>query len=132
MIEIMLFQDPATTGRRNGTLSLLKALIAAIAIVRFTRSFGSNASAANAQASSDACVSLARVSENERGHYIANGRICPAMDPLRDADGGMEKCRLYSREKWLPFANPDAVATSATVMPVSANRRRALSSLKAR
>ena len=41
-------QGLAATGRRNGAPSLLNAFIAAIAIARSTRSFGSNASAAAA------------------------------------------------------------------------------------
>jgi len=58
LIDLILYRDAkksssqpqglAATGRRNGAPSLLKAFIAAIAIVRSTRSFGSNASAAAA------------------------------------------------------------------------------------
>jgi len=57
LVDLILYRDAkkgaalapqglTATGRRNGAPSLLKAFIAAIAIVRSTRSFGSNASAA--------------------------------------------------------------------------------------
>jgi len=47
-------QGFAATGNRKGAPNLLKAFIAAIAIVRSTRSFGAKASEAAAYASSDA------------------------------------------------------------------------------
>ncbi len=58
------YHDWAATGTRNGAPSRLNAFIAAIVIVRSTRSLGANCAEAAAYASSDACVSLTRVTSS--------------------------------------------------------------------
>lgn len=57
-------QASALTGSRKGAPSRLNAFIAAMVIVRSTRSLGAKAALAAASAPSEACVSLIRVTSS--------------------------------------------------------------------